>query len=144
MMVPLYAVASFFSLLLIEHAVLFDTPRDCYEAYVIYNFVALMIDYMGGDREAHEFFEREPPQPHLWPFGFLQPHNMETFLRRVKVLLTPTPTALYRTVNPNPVLSSARFNTPRSSLLPRYGASCCTSLALRTPRRPRARTFRFC
>ena len=44
-----------------------------------------MIDYMGGDEEAYHFFEKEPPAPHTFPFHYLEPHHMDTFLRRVKL-----------------------------------------------------------
>jgi len=85
MMVPIYALDSFLSMNFIEHSTYFDTPRDCYEAYVIFNFVALMIDYMGGDALAHEFFEGQPPAPHTWPLRCLDPHEPQTFLRTVKI-----------------------------------------------------------
>ena len=79
-MVPIYAVESFLSLCFIRVAILFEVPRDCYESYVIYNFVALLIDYMGGEEAAQAFFAAQPPQRHWWPFGWLGDHDMSVFL----------------------------------------------------------------
>lgn len=47
-MVPFYAVSSFFSLVFQKQALYFATVRDCYEAWVIYNFLALCLAYVGG------------------------------------------------------------------------------------------------
>lgn len=49
LMIPLYALLSFISLLHSEKsAVYLDALRDCYEAYVIYNFLSLCYAYVGG------------------------------------------------------------------------------------------------
>lgn len=48
-MVPLYAVCSTMSLIFKAQAVYIATFRDCYEAWIIYNFHALCLAYMGGD-----------------------------------------------------------------------------------------------
>eukprot|EP00884_Botryococcus_braunii_P002753 jgi/Botrbrau1/12479/Bobra.0169s0026.1 len=47
-MVPVYSVMSFFSLLFVNASVYFDTVRDCYEAWIIYNFLSLCLTYVGG------------------------------------------------------------------------------------------------
>ena len=47
-MVPVYAVLAFCSLNDAVNALKFDTIRDCYESWIIYNFLALCISYMGG------------------------------------------------------------------------------------------------
>ncbi|KPP74860.1 transmembrane protein 184A-like [Scleropages formosus] len=50
--VPIYACDSWFSLLLIsndQYYVYFDSIRDCYEAFVIYNFLSLSFEYLGGE-----------------------------------------------------------------------------------------------
>lgn len=47
-MVPFYGVSSFFSLLYRQSSIYFDTLRDCYEAWVIYNFMSLCLAYVGG------------------------------------------------------------------------------------------------
>ncbi|KAL3156384.1 hypothetical protein ABBQ38_000699 [Trebouxia sp. C0009 RCD-2024] len=47
-LVPVYSVASWLSLLMSDKSVYFDTVRDCYEAWVIYNFLSLCLAYVGG------------------------------------------------------------------------------------------------
>ncbi|KIZ05721.1 Transmembrane protein [Monoraphidium neglectum] len=47
-MVPVYALGSWFSLRYRHSAIYFDTVRDCYEAWIIYNFTSLLLAYVGG------------------------------------------------------------------------------------------------
>ncbi|KAI9587342.1 transmembrane protein 184B isoform X1 [Glossina fuscipes] len=50
--VPIYATYSWISLLFFNSAnvyVYFFTVRDCYEAFVIYNFLSLCYEYLGGE-----------------------------------------------------------------------------------------------
>lgn len=50
--VPIYAFTSWLSLLFFDnnsYYVYFDTFRDCYEAFVIYNFLTLCYEYLGGE-----------------------------------------------------------------------------------------------
>ncbi|GLC43913.1 hypothetical protein PLESTB_000922400 [Pleodorina starrii] len=47
-MVPFYGVTSWLSLKYRESSIYFDVPRDCYEAWVIYNFLSLCMAYVGG------------------------------------------------------------------------------------------------
>ncbi|KAL7829764.1 hypothetical protein AOLI_G00306490 [Acnodon oligacanthus] len=50
--VPIYAFDSWLSLLFIsndQYYVYFDSVRDCYEAFVIYNFLSLSFEYLGGE-----------------------------------------------------------------------------------------------
>lgn len=50
--VPVYAFDSWLSLLFIsndQYYVYFDSVRDCYEAFVIYNFLSLSFEYLGGE-----------------------------------------------------------------------------------------------
>ncbi|GIL47293.1 hypothetical protein Vafri_4146 [Volvox africanus] len=47
-MVPFYGVTSWLSLMYRENSIYFDVPRDCYEAWVIYNFLSLCMAYVGG------------------------------------------------------------------------------------------------
>lgn len=53
LMVPVYALSSWLSLLMAQHTVYFNLVRDCYEAYVLYQFFSLLVYYfdvtMGGD-----------------------------------------------------------------------------------------------
>ncbi|KER23169.1 hypothetical protein T265_08900 [Opisthorchis viverrini] len=50
--VPIYAFESWISLLFLKHEdyyVYFDSVRDCYEAFVIYSFLSLCYEYLGGE-----------------------------------------------------------------------------------------------
>ncbi|XP_077863407.1 transmembrane protein 184B-like, partial [Saccoglossus kowalevskii] len=50
--VPIYAFDSWISLLFIgqdHYYVYFNSIRDCYEAFVIYNFLSLCYEYLGGE-----------------------------------------------------------------------------------------------
>ncbi|XP_057311228.1 transmembrane protein 184B-like [Hydractinia symbiolongicarpus] len=49
LIVPIYALDSWMSLLTPKHYIYFDTIRDCYEAFVIYNFLCLCYEYLGGE-----------------------------------------------------------------------------------------------
>ncbi|XP_077383640.1 transmembrane protein 184A isoform X1 [Festucalex cinctus] len=52
LIVPIYAFDSWLSLLFIsnnQYYVYFDSVRDCYEAFVIYNFLSLSFEYLGGE-----------------------------------------------------------------------------------------------
>ncbi|KAI7836252.1 hypothetical protein COHA_009842 [Chlorella ohadii] len=47
-MVPMYSICSFPSLIHPNQAIYWNTVRDCYEAWVIYNFMSLCLAYVGG------------------------------------------------------------------------------------------------
>lgn len=50
--VPIYAIYSWISLLFFNSEsvyIYFFTIRDCYEAFVIYNFLSLCYEYLGGE-----------------------------------------------------------------------------------------------
>jgi hypothetical protein len=46
-MCPIYAWASWCSLMWLHYAVYIDFVRVCYEAYVIYSFLLLLTKYLG-------------------------------------------------------------------------------------------------
>jgi len=47
--VPVYAVYSWFALLFYPYQVYFSILRDCYESYALYQFFALCVSYAGGE-----------------------------------------------------------------------------------------------
>ncbi|CAI9101430.1 OLC1v1038760C1 [Oldenlandia corymbosa var. corymbosa] len=47
-MVPVYALTSFLSLILNDKSIYFDSIREIYEAWVIYNFLSLCLAWVGG------------------------------------------------------------------------------------------------
>jgi len=47
-MVPVFATMSFLSLVLNKNSIYFDSIREMYEAWVIYNFLSLCLSWVGG------------------------------------------------------------------------------------------------
>jgi hypothetical protein len=45
-MVPIYALNSWIVLKFPESSIYLDTLRECYEAFVIYNFMMYLINYL--------------------------------------------------------------------------------------------------
>lgn len=84
--VPFYAVTSFFSLLYPSYAVFLDTFRDCYEAFVIYCFLTLMIQLGGGEAHTEQELAIEPGFiRHPWPLCKLPVVPLSgLFIRRCK------------------------------------------------------------
>ncbi|XP_061080851.1 transmembrane protein 184A [Conger conger] len=63
--VPIYAFDSWLSLLFIsndQYYVYFDSVRDCYEAFVIYNFLSLSFEYLGGESNIMSEIRGKPIQ----------------------------------------------------------------------------------
>lgn len=56
-----------------EHTLVLNTVRDCYEAYVLYIFMQLLVQFLGGENQliVHLEFKRRIKQP--WPLDKMQP-----------------------------------------------------------------------
>jgi Organic solute transporter Ostalpha len=74
-MVPLYSVTAWAALVVTSPRTLLwlAVVRDSYEAYVIYNFLVLLINYGGGDRQLSYFLEGQPRLPHTFPVSLWLP-----------------------------------------------------------------------
>ncbi|CCG83183.1 Putative uncharacterized protein [Taphrina deformans PYCC 5710] len=70
LMVPLYAIASCLSLLSFTAASFIDPIRDVYEAFVIYCFFNLLINYLGGERSIIIMAHGREPKAHPWPVNY--------------------------------------------------------------------------
>uniref|UniRef100_A0A3B4BBM3 Transmembrane protein 184a n=1 Tax=Periophthalmus magnuspinnatus TaxID=409849 RepID=A0A3B4BBM3_9GOBI len=71
LIVPIYAFDSWLSLLFIsndQYYVYFDSVRDCYEAFVIYNFLSLSFEYLGGESAIMSEIRGKPIQS-SWMYG---------------------------------------------------------------------------
>ena len=67
-MVPIYSIVSFLSYLFYRHAVYFEVIRDCYEAFAIASFFALVCSYIAPNlHDQKDYFRRMPPRPWIWP-----------------------------------------------------------------------------
>jgi hypothetical protein len=89
-MVPIYSIDSFLGLLWPYQAIYINMFRDCYEAYVLYLFLSLMLSYLEcelNDEEVVQYLESQPPQTHPSPFNWCCPGNIprgREFLRYCK------------------------------------------------------------
>lgn len=74
-MVPIYSLTSWFALVVEKERTILvlELIRDSYEAYVIYNFVVLLINYGGGDLHLCRYLEAQPRMSHPWPAGMWLP-----------------------------------------------------------------------
>ncbi|XP_013008183.1 transmembrane protein 184A [Cavia porcellus] len=66
LIVPIYAFDSWLSLLLLgghQYYVYFDSVRDCYEAFVIYSFLSLCFQYLGGESTIMAEIRGKPIKP---------------------------------------------------------------------------------
>ncbi|EWM23927.1 transmembrane protein [Nannochloropsis gaditana] len=89
-MVPIYSVQSWLSLSFKRYALYLDMFRDCYEAYVLYLFLALLVAYLGDGEEERvvALLQHQPRVKHIMPFklclgGGEVPHGAD-FLRFCK------------------------------------------------------------
>jgi hypothetical protein len=72
-LVPLFSVASWASLTSLQVAFWIDPFRDVYEAFTIYTFFNLLINFLGGERSLILMMMGRPPVPHLWPLNHVLP-----------------------------------------------------------------------
>ena len=70
-LVPIYSIASFLSLSASRASLVYDAIREIYEAFVIYTFFCLLVNYLGGERELLVLFEDRPRVRHLWPVNYI-------------------------------------------------------------------------
>ncbi|KAH8735605.1 organic solute transporter Ostalpha-domain-containing protein [Ilyonectria robusta] len=67
LMVPIYSIASWTSMISLKAAAFLDPIRDIYEAFTIYTFFQLLINYIGGERALIVMMHGRAPVQHLWP-----------------------------------------------------------------------------
>lgn len=68
-MVPIYSISSFTSMISLVAAQFIDPIRDIYEAFTIYTFFQLLINYLGGERALIIMTHGRAPVQHLWPLN---------------------------------------------------------------------------
>ncbi|KAH8880648.1 DUF300-domain-containing protein [Thozetella sp. PMI_491] len=69
LMVPIYSIASWSSMVSRNAAAFLDPVRDIYEAFTIYTFFQLLINYLGGERALIIMTHGREPVQHLWPMN---------------------------------------------------------------------------
>lgn len=68
-MVPIYALNAWFALRFPKIAIYLDTLRECYEAYVIYNFMRYLINFLHQENPQLELvLANKPAVKHFFPF----------------------------------------------------------------------------
>ena len=72
-MVPIYSAASWASIVSLKAAFYLDPLRDIYEAFTIYTFVQLLINFLGGERSLIIMTHGRPPISHPWPVSLFAP-----------------------------------------------------------------------
>uniref|UniRef100_A0AAR2LVA3 Transmembrane protein 184C n=1 Tax=Pygocentrus nattereri TaxID=42514 RepID=A0AAR2LVA3_PYGNA len=86
-MVPIYSLDSWIALKYPSIAIYVDTCRECYEAYVIYNFMIFLLNYLGKQYPSLVLMlEVQEQQKHLPPLCCCPPWPMgEVLLLRCKL-----------------------------------------------------------
>ncbi|KFY59597.1 hypothetical protein V496_05632 [Pseudogymnoascus sp. VKM F-4515 (FW-2607)] len=69
LMVPIYSISSWVSLVSLTAASFVDPIRDVYEAFTIYTFLQLLINFIGGERALIIMMHGREPVHHLWPMN---------------------------------------------------------------------------
>jgi hypothetical protein len=75
-MVPIYSIDSFLGLLWPYQATYINMFRDCYEAYVLYLFLSLMLSYLEcveDETELVNYLDSQPRQTLPYPFNWCCP-----------------------------------------------------------------------
>ncbi|KAF2401932.1 DUF300-domain-containing protein [Trichodelitschia bisporula] len=73
LIVPIFAAASWASLISLKVAFWIDPLRDVYEAFTIYTFFQLLINFIGGERALIILMYGRRPVSHLWPLHYIFP-----------------------------------------------------------------------
>ncbi|QIX00691.1 hypothetical protein AMS68_006208 [Peltaster fructicola] len=68
-LVPIFSAASWASLTSLKVAFWIDPFRDVYEAFTLYTFFQLLINFLGGERSLIIMMHGRPPVSHLWPLN---------------------------------------------------------------------------
>nr|XP_057924532.1 transmembrane protein 184C-like isoform X1 [Doryrhamphus excisus]XP_057924533.1 transmembrane protein 184C-like isoform X1 [Doryrhamphus excisus] len=86
-MVPIYSLDSWLALRYPSLAIYVDTCRECYEAYVIYNFLVFLLNFLSNQYPSLVMMlEVQQQQPHLPPLCCCPPWPMgEVLLFRCKL-----------------------------------------------------------
>ncbi|XP_046978806.1 transmembrane protein 184C [Vanessa cardui] len=75
-MVPIYALNAWIGLEFPEQSIYMDSLRECYEAYVIYNFMKYLLNYLNADNDLEAVLETKPQVYHIFPLCCLTPWDM--------------------------------------------------------------------
>ncbi len=71
-MVPVYAIDSWLALRFVNINIYIGAMRECYEAYVIYNFYLYLLMYLRKVPTFDSSLAGRPVQPHIFPFQWVK------------------------------------------------------------------------
>ena len=72
-MVPIYSIVSFLSYLFYRHAVYFEVIRDCYEAFAIASFFALVCSFIAPNlHDQKDYFRMKQPRSWILPVSWFR------------------------------------------------------------------------
>ncbi|XP_039952721.1 transmembrane protein 184C isoform X3 [Bactrocera neohumeralis] len=75
-MVPIYALNAWIGLFFPKHSVYVDSLRECYEAYVIYNFMVYLLHYLNLGMDLEATMQYKPQVYHFFPLCCMRPWVM--------------------------------------------------------------------
>ncbi|KAJ8913950.1 hypothetical protein NQ315_015188 [Exocentrus adspersus] len=75
-MVPIYAINAWVGLIYPKESVFVDSIRECYEAYVIYNFMKFLLNYLNMEMDLEASLELKPQVKHIFPLCCLPQWEM--------------------------------------------------------------------
>ncbi|XP_046394537.1 transmembrane protein 184C [Ischnura elegans] len=75
-MVPIYALNAWLGLAFPVVSIYLDSLRECYEAYVIYNFMVYLLNYLNSRMNLEASLAMKPQVYHIFPLCCLQPWEM--------------------------------------------------------------------
>ncbi|KKK12568.1 PF03619 domain protein [Aspergillus rambellii] len=73
LMVPIYAASSWASIVSLRASLWLAPIRDVYEAFTIYTFFQLLINFLGGERAVIIMTHGRQPIQHAWPLNHFLP-----------------------------------------------------------------------
>ncbi|KAJ0403275.1 hypothetical protein P43SY_007579 [Pythium insidiosum] len=76
MMVPIYGLTSYLALVFNDQKLLFETIRDCYEAFALYSFHCFLVEYLGGQSVLASTLRSKAQVHHTTPFCCMRPWAM--------------------------------------------------------------------
>ncbi|XP_014678997.1 PREDICTED: transmembrane protein 184C-like isoform X2 [Priapulus caudatus] len=85
-MVPIYALNAWLAMRFNSAAIYLDTLRECYEAYVIYNFMAYLRNFLVMEYDLEATLEMRPQVQHIMPANWILPvwRNGRDFIHNCK------------------------------------------------------------
>ncbi|MCL4122613.1 UNVERIFIED_CONTAM: hypothetical protein GTU68_056096, partial [Idotea baltica] len=84
-MVPIYSLDAWLVLWEPQLGLYLDTARECYEAYVIYNFMIFLLNFLDEEMDLEAALDIKPTTPHFFPLCCLRPWPMgREFIHRCK------------------------------------------------------------